>query len=78
MYSLKTGEGRKCLAFTPSVPSVSQLGFEAIHMFQAEATSITVHALAFSGQSEPRGVILHVSGFPANVQLLRLASPGVL
>lgn len=58
---LSTGGGRKCLSFIPSAPSVSQLGFEAIHMYiiQAEANRNTVHAVAFSGQSEPRGVILY-------------------
>lgn len=71
------GKGRKCVSVTSSV---SLLGFKPIHIFitQAKADCNTVHTVAFSTQSEPRGVTLFVSGFPANVQLLRSASPGVL
>lgn len=71
------GKGRKCVSVTSSV---SLLGFKPIHIFitQAKADCNTVHTVAFSTQSEPRGVTLLVSGFPANVQLLRSASPGVL
>ena len=71
------GKGRKCVSVTSSV---SLLGFQSIHIFitQAKADYNTVHTVAFSTQSEPRGVTLLVSGFLANVQLLRSASPGVL
>ena len=72
--------GRTCLSFTSSVPSVSQLGFEAIHIFitLVKADRNTARTVAFSTQSGPRGVTLNISSFPANVQLLRSASPGVL
>lgn len=75
-----TGEEEGYVSFTFSLPSVSQQGFQPIHIFitQVKANCNTGHTVAFSTHSEPRGVILYVSSFPANVQLLLSAFPGVL
>lgn len=66
-------------------PAVSQRRFfKAIHVFATKARpqrrkkSNIAHTVAFGVKLDPRGVILYVSGFPANVQLLRSSSPGVL
>lgn len=73
MYCRVRGEGKTCLSFASSAPSVSQLGLEDIHKFMTQAK-----ANHYTHRSEPRGATLYVSGLPVNVQLLCSASPRVL